>query len=81
MSIIQSARDNILSHHAGDDPEVLQRAMEHAAIETSLNNLMQFPFIKEQIVAKRLQLHGGFFDIASGKLFSMDENSKEFKPV
>jgi len=81
MSIIQSTRDEIMHQHRDAHPDTLQRAMEHAAIHTSLANLEDFPFVKEQIAANKLQLHGGFFDIASGELYSLDHSDNEFKPV
>jgi carbonic anhydrase len=81
MSIIQSSRADVLRRHGDADPDVLQRAMEHAAIHTSLDNLMTFPFVAEQVKADKLQLHGGFFAVASGELLSLDRTDGEFKPV
>ena len=81
MSIIQSARDQVLHKHADEEPEKLLRIMEQTAIGTSLNNLTRFPFIREKVAANKLQLHGGFFDIASGELSSRDPKSEEFEPI
>jgi carbonic anhydrase len=81
MSIIQSARDQVLNKHADENPEKLLRMLEQTAIGTSLNNLMHFPFIQEKVAANKLQLHGGFFDIASGELFARDPESADFKPL
>ncbi|MEX2452097.1 MAG: carbonic anhydrase [Rhodospirillales bacterium] len=81
MSIIRPSRADVLRRYGDADPDVLQRAMEHAAIGVSLDNLMTFPFVSERLESRRLQLHGGFFDIASGELFSLDRHNHKFTLV
>jgi carbonic anhydrase len=41
---------------------------EHEAVRLSLQNLMTFPWIKSEVDAGRLRLHGSFFGIRSGVL-------------
>jgi carbonic anhydrase len=41
---------------------------EHESVRLSLENLMTFPWVKSEINAARLKLHGCFFDIRSGIL-------------
>jgi carbonic anhydrase len=56
----------------------LRGALEREGIKTSLANLRTFPCI--QILEGRgsVQLHGAYFDIASGMLEVLDRESGEF---
>ncbi|WP_116134993.1 carbonic anhydrase [Tropicimonas sp. IMCC34043] len=44
------------------------RAMEKETVVIALENLWQFPFVREAVEAERLSLHGIWFDIGAGKL-------------
>ena len=46
----------------------------------SLENLMTFPWIREQVEAGTLTLHGGFFDIRSGILERLGDDGS-FRPI
>lgn len=45
-----------------------QRALEKQAVIVSLENLWEFPFVREAVEAGRLSLHGILFDIREGTL-------------
>jgi carbonic anhydrase len=55
--------------------------IEKAAVFRSLENLMTFPFVRTQVEAGRLQLHGAYFGVAEGSLFVLDKQTKEFNSV
>ena len=55
--------------------------MEYAAVRQSLENLTTFPFVRERLERKTLQLHGAYFGIASGDLLALDSDSGEFEKV
>ncbi len=55
-----------------------QTVLERIAIRQSLKNLMNFPFVKKRVEAGDLSLHGAWFDISSGELWTMDGDSGEF---
>jgi Carbonic anhydrase len=55
-----------------------QKPLEQAVILTSLNNLMTFPWIKDAVAEGRITLHGWYFDLAKGKMLSLDFVSGEF---
>jgi carbonic anhydrase len=65
MSIAQSALDVALRC---DRVEDRQECCEHEVIKVSLTNLMTFPWIAERVAAGRLELHGAWFAIHTGKL-------------
>jgi len=52
--------------------------IEKAAVFRSLENLMTFPFVRKQVEAGELQLHGAYFGVAEGSLFVLDKTTKEF---
>ena len=55
-----------------------QTALEHASIRNSVSNLRTFPFVADLEDRDRLGLHGAWFDIADGELWTMDPASGEF---
>ncbi|MFV0358641.1 carbonic anhydrase [Tropicimonas sp.] len=54
---------------AGIEPESERiRALEKESVIVSLENLWEFPFVREEVEAERLSLHGIWFDIGEGRL-------------
>ena len=76
MRNAEEARERALSD-ASVDP---QKACELEAIKLSLDNLLTFPWIREQVTAERLALHGAIFDIRSGELSTLQADGT-FVPV
>ncbi|WP_170766362.1 carbonic anhydrase [Ruegeria lacuscaerulensis] len=50
------------------DVDARQRAFEHQAVLTSLQNLMSFPAISERVNKEELSLHGLWHDIGEGEI-------------
>jgi carbonic anhydrase len=78
MSMLDDAREKVVAAHEGKPAAALRGALEREGIKTSLANLRTFPCI--QILEGRgsVQLHGAYFDIASGMLEVLDRESGEF---
>ena len=55
--------------------------IEKAAVFRSLENLMTFPFVREQVESGEMNLHGAYFGVAEGSLFVLDPAAKEFRSV
>ena len=55
-----------------------QTALERASIGYSIANLRTFPWVSVQENRDRLSLHGAWFDIASGELWTMDAATGDF---
>jgi carbonic anhydrase len=72
MSMLDDAREKVIAEHEGKPAATLRGALEREGIKTSLANLRTFPCI--QILEGRgsVQLHGAYFDIASGMLEVLD---------
>jgi carbonic anhydrase len=57
--------------------EYLSR-LEHAAVLTTLDNLMTFPCVNILVGRGKLQLHAAYFGVAAGTLSVFDRESGEF---
>ncbi len=58
-----------------------QHLAERAAIRGSLANLATYPWIKERMADGTLSLHGWWFDLETGDVWSTDEDNTNFLPV
>ena len=50
-------------------------------MELSLKNLMTFPCVRILVERGKLQLHGAYFGVASGRLLVRDPETGRFEPV
>lgn len=55
-----------------------QAALERAAVRHSVANLRTFPFVADLENSRRLDLHGAWFDIAEGELWTLNGATGEF---
>lgn len=89
VSIAGSALDPYINGADGTerskaDAERLQQSpdvVERAAVRTSVENLMTFPFVREGVENGTLHVHGWWFDLESGELWAIDPTTKIFLPV
>lgn len=58
-----------------------QHLVERAAIRGSLDKLSSYPWIKERLDNGSLSLHGWWFDLESGDLWTTDAGNTAFLPV
>ena len=77
VKLLDEARDEVLARA----PEDLQTALEFAGVETSIKNLMTFPFVAERVKAGKLTLHGAWFAIALGQLHWRNAETGAFELV
>lgn len=63
----------------GDRQSWIQR-LEWGVIEYSLENLMTFPAVRQAVDDGALTLHGAYFGIATGLLFTRDPLTGRFQP-
>lgn len=75
---------NITNHKSIDPNEELGIKADKCSrlgIKKSLDNLLTFPFINERVQSNKLQLHGWYFDIRTGKIEAFDKESDSFKEL
>jgi len=80
VDLLKGAREKVRSLHPELDREAFL-AMELEAVKVSLSNLRTFPWVIERETAGRLDLHGGHFSIAEGRLYLLDEAENVFRPA
>lgn len=61
--------------------EEIHRALEEQAVLISLENLMTFPFVRDEVERGVLTLHGLRIDTGEGILTQYDPETKQFVPV
>ncbi|MBF33831.1 MAG: carbonate dehydratase [Hyphomonadaceae bacterium] len=77
VELLNQARDKVLA----EKPDDLQTALEFAGVDTSLRNLMTFPFVAERVKAGKLHLHGARFAIALGQLYWRSADTGKFELI
>ena len=77
MKLLGPAADEIAGNARLTEAE-RQTALERASVRHSLANLRTFPFVSNLESRDRLNLHGAWFDIADGELWTMNPATGEF---
>lgn len=80
MSQIAPAAESLGPKERHGHDEYL-RKLEFASVELSLKNLMTFPCVRILVERGKLELHGAFFGVATGRLLVRDPASGVFEPV
>jgi carbonic anhydrase len=73
MDIAQPAKEQVCAMAHASEKAQLQ-ACEMASIKISLQNLRQFPFIAQRLQQKQLALHGWYFDLTQGALYTVNSD-------
>ncbi len=81
IGLLNEPRDRLLRENPDNTPEELQSKLEYEGVKTALKNLRTFPFIAEREKREVLGLHGSCFDIATGDLVVLDQNSGDFSAL
>lgn len=58
-----------------------QYLVERAAIRGSIDHLAAYPWIKDRVASGSLSLHGWWFDLETGDLWTTDAGNTAFLPV
>jgi carbonic anhydrase len=80
MSQIAPAAESLGPRNPEDGDGYLRR-LEFASVELSLQNLMTFPCVSILVGRGKLQLHGAYFGVASGRLLVRNPETGAFEPV
>jgi len=70
-----------VSQRENESKQDFTTRIEKAAVFRSLENLMTFPFVRNQVEKGEMNLHGAYFGVAEGSLFVLDPIAKEFRSV
>lgn len=77
VKLLDDARARVLE----SQPVNPQFALELEGIETSIQNLMTFPFVREKVDAGTLEIHGAWFAIKHGELHWRNARTGRFEIV
>lgn len=81
MSIAADARTNIMALHPDVDEETRWRLMEMESIKISYNNLHSFPFVREAIQNRQMNVLAVYFDLELGQLWELDQATQKFRQL
>jgi carbonic anhydrase len=81
MSMLDDARLRVVAANQMAPQATKQALLEKEGIKTSIKNLRTFPFVSDLEDKGRLNLHGAYFDIASGTLSVLNHSRGEFFPL
>lgn len=81
VKIAERAKEQVLKELPNKDMAAQSRACEQAAILVSLENLLSFPWISDRVESGSLLLHGWYFDISIGQLYSYVPETACFEPL
>lgn len=81
VRIATPARQKVFAENPEADHETICRLCEKEAIVVSLENLRTFPFVREAIESRALQLIGIYFDLETGHLLEFDEIARGYKVI
>jgi carbonic anhydrase len=79
MDMLVPAYEEVAARH--EDRHERQRALEEAAVVTSLRNLETFPYVAAAVADGRLALHGAWMDIGAGRLHVYSPEAAAFRPI
>ena len=77
VSLLDEARQRVLESGSINP----QFSLELEGIETSLENLQSFPFVRRAIAAGELTVHGAWFAIKHGELHWRNANTGRFEMI
>lgn len=81
VDILAGAREELLERSSSVPGLDRQSALEHMAVQQSLENLLTFDFVRRGLDDRNLSLHGAWFSIAEGELKWLDNDNGEFRPI
>ncbi|AQX28544.1 carbonic anhydrase [Bartonella sp. JB15] len=78
ISLLAPAREAVINNNKLITLLEKQTALERFSIRYSLKNLETFPWLKARKDQGFLTVHGAWFDIANGELWSMEQETGDF---
>ncbi len=81
VRVLEPARRAVMMLLADKPGPERQRALEMASIVSSLRNLLGFPWIADRIADGKLALHGWYFDLVDGQLWTYGAAEGRFGPI
>ena len=81
MELLAPAAASIAPQHQHSSLADYLSHLEHASAVKTLDNLMTFPYVRNQVEYRQLCLHAAHFDVATGLLSVFDPDTKTFASI
>jgi carbonic anhydrase len=81
MHIVSEARQKVLAEHSGVDEEAQLRFAEMESLKISLRNLHTFPFVRDAIKSRQMNVMGIYFDLELGQLWRFNDVTQQFNQL
>ncbi|MCK4440706.1 MAG: carbonic anhydrase [Sulfurovaceae bacterium] len=81
LKLAYPAKHNAILECLNNPQKSRAEVTEKNNIQLSIQRLMTYPYIVKALEDKRLELHGWWYDIGSGKLEAYDYGSKTFREI
>jgi len=78
ISLLEPVAQRI-TRTGAESPAELQRKLEEESIRQSIAHLKTFPCVSILLEREQIGLHGAWFDISSGELWTLNEESDAFE--
>ena len=78
ISLLEPVADR-LECTGAETPEKLQTMLEEESIRQSIDHLKTFPCVSTLLEREQISLHGAWFDISSGELWTMNHKTGVFE--
>lgn len=81
LDIARPVKDAVESLHPASPTDYLKRKTETENVLAQIENIQTYPFVVEALRKKELFLHGWYYDLAAGYMYSYDPNRNAFEKI
>jgi carbonic anhydrase len=81
VQLAEPVRRIVERYYHGATEAQKERITEKENVLEQLRNLETYPFIEKALAAGTLRLHGWYYDIGTGKIFSYNPGNDEFESI
>ncbi len=81
LDLGRPAKEKVIKLYPNANEKELKRYTEKESVKLQLENLKTYPQVQDGISSGSLKVYGWLYDIRSGSVDYLDENSGEFKPL
>lgn len=78
LELSAPVRDIVLKHYCNATDEIRQRVTEEENILFQLHNIQTYPFVKKALDENTLYLHGWYYNIGTGSIYSYSTTEDVF---
>ncbi len=81
LELSAPVRDFVLKHYSDSTEDIRQRVTEEENILFQLQNIQTYPFVKQALDEKTLYLHGWYYSIGTGNIYSYNAAEDVFEII